>query len=218
MKKSQKIEMKIYELLGVKQFKKATFILEKIVHRKDKGKNINYHIKNSFNIESVKEFKKFLYYNGTIHVKNIIIKSVFLIVPLILIKNQIMVIVMLLSMIKDTYCVMLQRYNWLKLNDFEEKLIVRENKRIFKKTEEIDSKELERQLINKQVNKKELIENLQIIRNYLIKEKSEREPMKTSEINSSIGFIEEIVNNEVSKKQQRKKLIKEKNYKGEVNI
>ena len=37
MKKSQEIEKKVYELLGVKQFRKAAFKLEKIVHRKDKG-------------------------------------------------------------------------------------------------------------------------------------------------------------------------------------
>lgn len=44
MKKSRKIEIKVYELLGVKLFRKAAFRLEKIVHRKDKGKNTNYHI------------------------------------------------------------------------------------------------------------------------------------------------------------------------------
>ena len=38
MKKSQKVETKVYELLGVKQFRKAAFKLEKIVHRKDKRK------------------------------------------------------------------------------------------------------------------------------------------------------------------------------------
>ena len=45
MKKDQKIETKVYELFEVKLFKKATFKLEEIIHRKDKGKNINYHIK-----------------------------------------------------------------------------------------------------------------------------------------------------------------------------
>lgn len=44
MKKSQKIEKRVYELLGVNLFRKAAFKLEKIVHRKDKGKNTNYHI------------------------------------------------------------------------------------------------------------------------------------------------------------------------------
>ena len=45
MKKDQKIETKVYELFEVKLFKKATFKLEEIIHRKDKCKNINYHIK-----------------------------------------------------------------------------------------------------------------------------------------------------------------------------
>ena len=47
MSKNQKFEVKIYELLGIKLFKKAVFKLEKIIHRKDGKKNINYHIKNS---------------------------------------------------------------------------------------------------------------------------------------------------------------------------
>lgn len=50
-------EEKIYELLGIKLFKKAVFKLEKIIHRKDKGKNINYHIKKADSVESVNSFK-----------------------------------------------------------------------------------------------------------------------------------------------------------------
>ena len=38
MKERHKVETKIYELLGIKKFKKAVFKLEKIIHRKDKGK------------------------------------------------------------------------------------------------------------------------------------------------------------------------------------
>ena len=60
MSKNQKFEVKIYELLGIKLFKKAVFKLEKIIHRKDGKKNINYHIKNSNDMESVDNFKKFL--------------------------------------------------------------------------------------------------------------------------------------------------------------
>ena len=62
MKKSQKVETKVYELLGVKQFRKAAFKLEKIVHRKDKRKNTNYHIQKN-EVDSLGEFKKYLYYN-----------------------------------------------------------------------------------------------------------------------------------------------------------
>lgn len=38
MSNKKKLELKIYEFLGVKQFKKAVFMLEKIIHKRDKGK------------------------------------------------------------------------------------------------------------------------------------------------------------------------------------
>ena len=102
---------------------------------------------------------------------------------------------------------MLQRYNWIKINDFEERLTSRKEKKINKKIEEIDYKELDRNLTASQVNKKELIENLQIIRSYLEKH---NEVLETNIINDSISFIEEAVNNEMQKKCKRKALIKEK--------
>lgn len=37
MENNRKVETKIYELLDIKQFRKAVFKLEKIIHRKDKG-------------------------------------------------------------------------------------------------------------------------------------------------------------------------------------
>ena len=43
--KKLKIEKKIYELLGIKVFRKLVFMLEKFLHIKDKKKNINYHLK-----------------------------------------------------------------------------------------------------------------------------------------------------------------------------
>ena len=207
MKKGQKIETKVYELLGVKLFKKATFKLEEIIHRKDKGKNINYHIKNSYSIESVNDFKKFLYYNGTIHVKNVIVGSAILLTLILFFNNPIAIVPISILTIKDLYCIMLQRFNWIKINDFEERLTSRKEKKINKKIEEIDYKELDRNLTASQVNKKELIENLQIIRSYLEKH---NEVLETNIINDSISFIEEAVNNEMQKKCKRKALIKEK--------
>ena len=135
MKKGQKIETKVYELLGVKLFKKATFKLEEIIHRKDKGKNINYHIKNSYSIESVNDFKKFLYYNGTIHVKNVIVGSAILLTLILFFNNPIAIVPISILTIKDLYCIMLQRYNWIKINDFEERLTSRKEKKINKKIE-----------------------------------------------------------------------------------
>lgn len=53
-----KIEKKIYELLGIKVFRKLVFMLEKFLHIKDKKKNINYHLKQK-NLSSIQDFKKY---------------------------------------------------------------------------------------------------------------------------------------------------------------
>ena len=37
----EKFELKLYEKLGVLQFRKMVFLLDKVIHRKDKGKNTN---------------------------------------------------------------------------------------------------------------------------------------------------------------------------------
>ena len=119
MKKSRKIEIKVYELLGVKLFRKAAFRLEKIVHRKDKGKNTNYHIQKN-EVNSLGEFKKYLYYNGAIHTSNLIRGIPLLALMFLLNFKTLSIIVLSALLLKDAYCVMLQRYNWLKLSEKEE--------------------------------------------------------------------------------------------------
>lgn len=131
MKKSQEIEKKVYELLGVKQFRKAAFKLEKIVHRKDKGKNTNYHIQKD-EVNSLGEFKKYLYYNGTIHTSNLI-KGIPLLTLMFLLDFKTLSIIGLSAwLLKDAYCVMLQRYNWIKLSEKEESLKLKKIKKVKK--------------------------------------------------------------------------------------
>lgn len=129
MKRGQKVETKLYELLGIKLFRKAVFRLEKIVHRKDHGKNTNYHIQNN-SINSVEEFKKYLYYNGTIHTSNLI-KGIPLVVLMVLFNmNVISISLISLLLLKDLYCVMLQRYNWIKLSEKERSIKEKQNVKI----------------------------------------------------------------------------------------
>ena len=64
------VELKVYRWLGVCYFQKMVFMLEKFIHRKDKGKNQNYHfVSNS--VEPVEQFVKYLFFNGSIHFRNI---------------------------------------------------------------------------------------------------------------------------------------------------
>jgi len=114
LEKRDKIETKIYEFLGVLFFQKCVFALEKIIHFKDKGKNINYHIKSN-NIDELENFQKFLYFNGFIHVRNFVILFIFLIFQSIYL-NPMFLIYTIPALIKNAYCVMLQRYNYIRIN------------------------------------------------------------------------------------------------------
>lgn len=201
MTKKQIIETKIYEFLGVKLFKKAVFKLEKIIHRKDKGQNINYHIKNSNSRESVNSFRKYLYYNGFIHIKNIVLGILTIIFIIIFRTNPLIIILLSLLLIKDAYCVMLQRYNWLKLNTFEERLKIREERKIDKKTSQINKEQLIEKINNKKISKKELLEEIQRMRNYLINIQNDN-----NILSNSISDITDIVKEErnIKKKVLRK--------------
>lgn len=163
-------EYKIYEFLGVKYFKKLTFKLEKIIHRKDKGTNINYHVKNTFSKESVNSFKKYLYYNGFIHAKNFIIGFLMILGYLILGMNPLLIFSTGVLIVKDAYCLMLQRYNYLKLNEFEKKLDLREEKKINREIENINKDELDKKILERKIDREELIKNLKILKSYLLEE------------------------------------------------
>ena len=198
MSKNQKFEVKIYELLGIKLFKKAVFKLEKIIHRKDGKKNINYHIKNSNDMESVDNFKKFLYYNGAIHTKNLIFDIPVIILMIVFRYNLILIVPIMLWSIKDIYCIMLQRYNWLKINGFEEKLEVRKNKRIERRVEEIDKEKIKVNLEQKEIDKNELVAELEKMRNYLMKIKSENNELHIE----TFDIIEIAMDKKIKKKEK----------------
>ena len=116
-----KIEKKIYELLGIKVFRKLVFMLEKFLHIKDKKKNINYHLKQK-NLSSLQDFKKYLFYNGSIHIKNLIRGIIIIPIMLLFSINTIFIISLIALLIKDIYCVMLQRYNWIRICETEKKI------------------------------------------------------------------------------------------------
>lgn len=117
--KRQKIlhyyEVKLYRFLGVKQFQKLVFKLEKFIHRKDGEKNTNYHF-SSIGQSAVEAFYKFLFFNGGIHVRNLVFFAVYIILRVIFGKSiNLFDILFSLLAVKDIYCVMLQRYNFIRI-------------------------------------------------------------------------------------------------------
>jgi len=161
--KKENLELKIYEFLGVKQFRKLVFLLEKIIHHKDKGKNINYHVK-GLTVDELENFKKYLYYNGFIHVKNSIFVSL-TIIAVLLFFDKLLLIYLIPSLIKNIYCVMLQRYNYIRISQRvqkKEQIILKNN---INKREEFKESECYKNL--ELSNKENIVEELNKLKKFL---------------------------------------------------
>ena len=130
---SQQTEMRLYECLGVKLFRVLVFRLEKFIHRKDSGRNINYHV-SSFDGHAVEGFVKYLFYNGAIHVRNIVFFIGLFVIRYGIFQSISAVDILLwLLFVKDIYCVMLQRYNYLRIKNRMDRLAEKEQVRIERK-------------------------------------------------------------------------------------
>ncbi len=108
------IELYIYNILGICYFQKLVFLLEKFIHRKDGKTNQNYHF-NLDNINPMEDFIRFLFFNGSIHFRNVCIFIIYCIIKVLYFSFYWYDIVLLILIIKDIYCIMLQRYNYLRI-------------------------------------------------------------------------------------------------------
>ena len=163
MTKVARFELIFYEMLGVRIFRHMVFKLETLVHLKDKGRNVNYHIKN-YKTSSLQEFKKFLVYNATIHIRNISIFVIYAVYHYIFKRKfHWYDVFFLLLVIKDVYCVLLQRYNFLRICENQIRIKKKREEKIEKKAillkaaflERYDEgfKEKDRKVINDMKNK-----------------------------------------------------------------
>ena len=121
MKKNKNLEMKIYELLGVKIFRKIVFTLAYTISLPKKrkmtkeewenynNKTSNYNIGKVKDLDDVKKYKKQMYLNASIHTFGLFL----CIVDLLLGGLDAFFIIMTLI---NVYCIMLQRYNIIRLN------------------------------------------------------------------------------------------------------
>lgn len=131
------MERKLYELLGVRQFRKLVFWLERQIHRKDKGKNINYHL-GLLTPDALDAFTKYLFFNGTIHARNIVFALLYALLRVLLGHRMVWFdILVILLTVKDIYCLMLQRYNFLRIQEREARLEVLREKKISQRSEKI---------------------------------------------------------------------------------
>lgn len=115
LKKHNHIEMHLYELLGIKWFKKAVLLLERIKHSKDAILNENYHPQDTSKCTLIR-FSGYLIYNAIIHITSLIFVFIYFVIMRILSLDNIVIdIFMIIVIILNLYCIMLQRYIYLKI-------------------------------------------------------------------------------------------------------
>ena len=128
------MEIKFYEKIGVKHFKRFLLWVEaKCIPDPAYRKVFNYNLK-SISVSSAKSFKKMLILNGTLHfvagIQNIkcIISSI--------VSGNVFSALMITSvmfLILNSYCVMLQRYNWLRIQKVLQKKTKIDSKSVINK-------------------------------------------------------------------------------------
>lgn len=202
MTKKEKIEVKIYKKIGIEKFKELTLYLEKKIHKKDKGQNINYHPK-KLTKGSIKKFRKFFYYNGFIHSRNLIFGVPLLIVMIIFKLNPIFITFLSLWLLKDAYCVMLQRYNWIETNETLKRIVSIEQEKIEDRKKDCNIEKLKEILKEKNIDKEECIKKIEDLKNVISDEND-----KIIEFDNSLEVIEELLTCYKPKVKQ-KRLIKE---------
>lgn len=128
--KLNKIELRTYELLGVKLFRRAILLFERIKHHKDGGQNENYHLKGR-SISSLRSFSGYLLYNTMFHIVSILMTIFYFAIARSFHLNYLWIdIFMCAIVIFNLYCIMLQRYNFLKIKSYISKVDKKRDKRI----------------------------------------------------------------------------------------
>lgn len=140
-KKDKSIEMKLYELLGIKVFKKMAFFVRDIVTlpltlkmpKEERKKSLyntasNYNIEKEKSFENIKKFKKQLFKNAGIHIFALLAFLPSFIKIIMGMASLSTTIIVLPAMVMNIYCIMLQRYNCIRINQLIEKMTPRYEK------------------------------------------------------------------------------------------
>lgn len=152
-------ELKIYEFLGIKYFKKFMLKFHKLLYwpislllEKEQRRELynnardNYKIGKVSELKDIKTFKRNLYFNGSIHLILTLLNALIFISPL----SPVMFILNLASLLINTYCVMLQRYNCIRINNMLSRCEPIEKK----KQEELQRKLQTDEFIERNINHK----------------------------------------------------------------
>lgn len=112
------LELRVYRLLGVNQFRKLILAIEKVRHFKDKQKNENYHL-SSFDIFSLERYDGFLIYNAFLHCISLLFTLVYAVMTIIIgFRNAALDLCVIFLILLNIYCIILQRTNYLRLKKY----------------------------------------------------------------------------------------------------
>lgn len=159
------VEEKIYEFIGIKQFKKLVVWIGKKVRGNQKiSKEDNYFL-HKLTTDGVKDFKKYgIKVNTLIHLGVL----PFFISRIFTTSSKIFIPLYILGGVTNLYCVILQRYNTIRLNRIYKKMQEREERKSNQKTEAL--KEQKSKLKQNELNHK--IKHLKALKNELINQQN----------------------------------------------
>ncbi|MCR5161946.1 MAG: hypothetical protein K6C06_09270 [Lachnospiraceae bacterium] len=124
-------EIRLYEALGIRIFQKMVFRLERFRHRGDGDRNVNYHMLPA-GTDSPERFIRYLFLNAGIHISGLaatlVFMGIFAVMPGVLPTVWAAGVV---GVIGNIYCIMLQRYNYLRIM----KVVRKQEERLAKQTD-----------------------------------------------------------------------------------
>ena len=122
-------ELALYRLLGIRRVRDFAFLLERWKHRKDHFRNSNYHLQ-QMSFGGAKRHYMYLSYNALIHLFGMALAVTILLVRRIIgFRWGIADLGMIVAIAANIYCIMLQRYNALRLRKYQSLFYKRMKKR-----------------------------------------------------------------------------------------
>lgn len=159
-KKIRNHEKRFYELIGIRTFRKMAFGLVKLFSLpillclpKDKRKEYlsapnNYNMKKGHGIQDLKDFKKMLLFNSSIHIWGLYKCMPGLKLALMGFATAGDCFLVTIAALINLYCIMLQRYNLIRIHEAEEK---------YEKYQELKEKRLKRMIEKMEKDENELV-------------------------------------------------------------
>ncbi len=110
------MEMKLYEIIGIRQWKKfVLWLMALIIHVPAKERHGGSYYLEGINVKYAKNFRKYLIFNGLIHTL-LALYSICLVISNVSENDILNIIICSICFFINAYCIMLQRYNWLRIN------------------------------------------------------------------------------------------------------